>query len=178
VGGGLVVGAQIYHGAKPGESEVGHLRLDRSGATVESRCSGWAVDARVRELVHTASTGALARKVAADPGGEARHLGAAWRDGDALARRIVAETAEDLAFGLSHAVHLFHPHAIVLGGGLAGVGEPLRAAVAEALHRHTMEAFAPGLDVRLTALGPDAVPVGALTLAQERLRRSEAAGSA
>src|SRR6266571_620503 len=33
VGGGLVVDGNIYHGAAPGESEIGHLRLDRSGTT-------------------------------------------------------------------------------------------------------------------------------------------------
>src|SRR5262252_413372 len=40
VGGGLVVDGKIYHGATPGESEIGHVRLDRVGTTVESRCSG------------------------------------------------------------------------------------------------------------------------------------------
>src|SRR5882672_1590045 len=39
VGGGLVVEGKIYHGATPGESEIGHVRLDRGGATVESCCS-------------------------------------------------------------------------------------------------------------------------------------------
>src|SRR5262245_54143100 len=29
VGGGLVLDGKIYHGAKPGESEIGHVRLDR-----------------------------------------------------------------------------------------------------------------------------------------------------
>jgi len=50
VGGGLVVDGNIYHGAIPGECEIGHVHLDRNGATVESRCSGWAVDAKIREL--------------------------------------------------------------------------------------------------------------------------------
>ena len=50
VGGGLVAEDRIYHGTTPGESEIGHVRLDRKGTTVESRCSGWAVDARLREL--------------------------------------------------------------------------------------------------------------------------------
>src|SRR5881628_1090879 len=50
VGGGLVVDGKIYHGATPGESELGHVRLDRGGTILESRCSGWAVDARIREL--------------------------------------------------------------------------------------------------------------------------------
>jgi len=31
VGGGIVIGAQIYHGLAPGEAEFGHIRLDREG---------------------------------------------------------------------------------------------------------------------------------------------------
>ena len=54
---------------------------------------------------------------------------------------------------------------IILGGGLSGVGEPLRASVEGALRRFVMEAFAPGPRIALTALGEDAVPVGALKLA-------------
>ena len=114
-------------------------------------------------------SGPLARRVAADPGGEARHLAAALAEGDPLAARIVAEVAGDLAFGLSHAMHLFHPDVIVLGGGLSGLGEPLRAAVANGLKGFLMEALVPTIDVRLTALGADVVPVGALLLAADRL---------
>src|ERR1019366_5898219 len=129
VGGGLVVDGRIYHGAKPGEAEIGHVRLDRQGTIIEARCSGWAVDARIRELRVREPEGVLARLTGGMVGGEAKHLAAAWRQGDAAARRLLQETAEDLAFGLSHVVHLFHPEIIVLGGGLSGVGEPLRASV-------------------------------------------------
>ena len=73
----------------------------------------------------------------------------------------------DLGFGLSHVVHLFHPEIIILGGGLSGVGEPLRAAVESALRGFIMEAFAPGPAVSLAALSEDVVPVGALELARE-----------
>src|SRR5437867_2964353 len=48
VGGGLVVDGSIYHGATPGEAEIGHVRLDRTGLRVEERCSGWAVDEKIR----------------------------------------------------------------------------------------------------------------------------------
>jgi len=165
VGGGLVCGGAIYHGAPPGEVEIGHVRLDRAGSTVESRCSGWAVDRRIREWITERPECLLARLAGPQTGGEARHLGAALAAGDADARRILDETAADLAFGLSHAVHLLHPAVVVLGGGLALVGEPLRAAVAAALPGFLMEAFRPGPAVVLAALAEDAVPVGALLLA-------------
>jgi glucokinase len=168
VGGGLVVDGDIYHGATPGEAEIGHIRLDRDGTTVESRCSGWAVDARIRELAKTAPVGQLARKLKGSAGGEAKYLAEALSKGDSAAKKILDEIAQDLAFGLSHVVHLFHPTAIVLGGGLSKIGEPLRLAVQGALPKFVMEAFAPGLNIKLAALGEDSVPVGALELARDK----------
>lgn len=168
VGGGLVTEGKIYHGAAPGEAEIGHLRLDRNGTTIESRCAGWAVDARIRELNRQAPAGVLAHLAGSEARGEARHLAAALGQGDAAATRILCEVAEDLALGLSHVVHLFHPQVIILGGGLSGVGEPLRASVAAALVGFTMAAFQPGPEIRLAALGEDAVPVGALLLASAK----------
>jgi glucokinase len=175
VGGGLVVDGKIFHGATPGESEIGHLRMDRGGTILESHCSGWAVDARIRELMEREPDCLLARLLAnlllTPPGrgtlngGEAQYLSAALEQGDEHAVRILRETAADLAFGLSHVIHLFHPAVIILGGGLARVGEPLRSAVESALTPLLMEVFQPGPPIRLAALGEDAVPVGALRLA-------------
>jgi glucokinase len=170
VGGGLAVQGQIYHGAPPGEAEIGHIRLDRRGAIVESRCSGWAVDRRIRALVKRKPDSLLGRMIGTQRRGEARFLAAAVSQGDEDALRILRETAEDLAFGLSHVVHLFHPAVIIIGGGLSLMGESLRRAVAEALPQFMMQAFAPGPRVALAALGEDAVPVGALELARTARR--------
>ena len=162
VGGGLVVAGNIFHGARPGEAEIGHLRLDRAGTIVESRCSGWAVDARIRELKRLGRPSVLNSLVGDQSGGEARHLAAALEQGDAEAGRILRETAADLAFALSHVTHLCHPEVIVLGGGLSLVGEPIRSAVAEALPSWLMEVFRPGPIIKLATLREDAVPVGCL----------------
>ena len=164
VGGGLVLDGKIYHGATPGEAEIGHIRLDRKGTIVESRCSGWAVDARIRSLTTTQPASVLCTAADFGKGAEAKHLPRALNQGDAAAQSILRELAEDLAFGLSHVVHLFHPEVIVLGGGLSGIGESLRSAVARALTGFVMEAFRPGPQIALASLGEDAVPVGALLL--------------
>jgi glucokinase len=165
VGGGLVVDGKIYHGAKPGEAEIGHVRLDRGGTIIEERCSGWAVDAKIRAATREHPASVLARLTAAVQRGEARELSTALRENCPLAGSILGEVSEDLAFGLSHVTHLFHPAVIVLGGGLSLIGDPLRAAVEAALARFVMEAFAPGPRVVLAELREDAVPVGALLLA-------------
>lgn len=166
VGGGLIVGGEIFHGAKPGESEIGHIRLDKSGRIVESSCSGWAVDEKIRRAVSNDSTNRLAVQAGGVVGGEARFLKQALAENDPTARSILDETAEDLAFGLSHVTHLFHPEVIVLGGGLSLLGEPLRAAVAGFLPGFLMDVFIPGPQISLASLGEDSVPAGALVLAR------------
>jgi glucokinase len=163
VGGGLAIDRRIYHGLPPGECEFGHVRLDRNGATVESRCSGWAIDARIRE--RRRAGGVLDRLTASLQGGEAKALPEALRQGDQVAREIVTELADDLAFALSHVVHLFHPQTAILGGGLSLVGEPLRNAIEIALPRYLMKVFLPPPRIHRARLGEDSVPVGALRLA-------------
>jgi glucokinase len=174
VGGGLVHRHSIYHGAKPGEAEIGHVRLNQQGDSVESRCSGWAVDRRIRERCREQPDSVLARLTTGQTAGEATHLADALRQGDAVAIAILEETARNLAFALSHVTHLFHPEVLILGGGLSKVGELLRASVQRHLAPYLMTAFQPGPEVRLATLGEDAVPVGALLLAGKSLQQQAA----
>src|SRR5690606_16018329 len=51
VGAGFVIDKKIYHGSRNSEAEFGHIRLDKTGRTVESSCSGWAVDGKVRNAI-------------------------------------------------------------------------------------------------------------------------------
>jgi glucokinase len=166
VGGGLVIDRQVYHSLAPGETEFGHLRLDKTGRTLESSCSGWSVNEKIRKAAYAhpdSGLAALAREV---PGMEAKILLEAISKGDAYALRIFQDTMDDLAFGLSHVVHLFHPDTIVLGGGLSLIGEPLLKEVSGRLPAYLMDAFQPGPNIRLSALKQDAVPMGSLALAR------------
>jgi glucokinase len=173
LGGGLILKGRIYHGMAPGEAEIGHVRLDRSGATLESQCCGWAVDRRIRQLNEKEPQGLLAQLCRGQTGGEARHLLEAIEQGDRAARGVLQETTETMAFALSHVVHLFHPEVIVVGGGLSLIGEPLRAGIEHALPQFLMEVFRPGPPVRLAGLGEDVVPIGALELARQVAQTSQ-----
>ncbi len=166
VGSGIVLNKEIYHGAFPGEAEMGHIRLDKTGRTIESACSGWAVDKNIRDAVLHYPEGMLAKLVKEKgEGAEARSLAEAIRLNDAQAVEILDETCDDLAFGISHAVHLLHPEIIIFGGGLSFIGEPLRKLVAQKITKYLMSVFQPGPPIQLSLLKEDAVPIGALELA-------------
>ncbi len=164
VGGGLVIDGKIYHGDAPGEVEVGHLRLDPDGTTVEDRCSGWAVDRAIRAAIIDKPDSILAQLIGEEKSGEARHLAAALEQGDPLAQRLLDDVTDNLALALSHVTHLFHPQVISLGGGLSLVGDPLCRGIAARLPGFLMEVYGTGPQIKLAELGEDAVPVGALLL--------------
>ena len=166
IGGGVVMNEKIYHGALPGEVEIGHVRLTKSGTTLESQCSGWAVNKKIRSYVTENPNSFLAQQAAKQHGPEALLLKPALEHGDSAAQQLIASIADDLAFGLSHVVHLFHPQIIIIGGGLSLLGEPLRAAITGQLHQYTMAAFLPAPKIAIATLGENVVPVGALALAK------------
>jgi NADPH-dependent glutamate synthase beta subunit-like oxidoreductase len=76
------------------------------------------------------------------------------------------EWLSSVAFG--H-VKSISPRVIVLGGGLALLGEALRERVAGALPPLLMDAFRPGPTVRLAELMEDAVLAGSFAVAAQRL---------
>ena len=162
IGAGLVIDGSLYHGRPSGEMELGHVRLARGGGILEETSAGWALDAKVREAVAADPAGILAREAARTAGApSARLLPAALAAGDARAGEILRDAARFYAHALAHAVQLLNPDVIVLGGGVAAIGEPWREAVARQIEPLLMAPFRPGPPVRLAALGEDVVPVGA-----------------
>ena len=170
IGGGMVLHGAIYHGRTPGEVEVGHLRLDKEGNTLESKCSGWAVNEKVKAYVLQNPDSRLAQLAANNKAPEAFVLKPALEEQDEAARTILHEIADDTALALSHVVHLFHPDVLIIGGGLSLLGEHLRAPVAAMLPRYVMKAFLPPPPLQIAALGEQVVPVGALELAKAAVR--------
>jgi glucokinase len=166
IGGGMVIKGEIYHGKEPGEVEIGHLRLNKDGHTLESKCSGWAVDKKVKAFIDD-EPGSLLSKLAFDndaPG--ALLLPQALEKNDPAGKKIIDEVSDDLAFALSHVVHLFHPDIIIIGGGLSLLKEHLRQPIIEKLPKYLMQAFVPAPPVQMASLAENVVPIGALELAK------------
>lgn len=180
IGGGLVAEGRIFHGASPGEVEIGHLRLDRAGTITEELASGWSLDARVREAASRRPEGTLARilRQSGRTQGEARALEAAIAASDPDALEILDQTAENLAYALSHAIHLLNPERIVFGGGVSLLGEPLRNRIEKAIPRWLMREFHPGPTLILASLGEDSVLWGGICIAHQHFTQSTSATAA
>lgn len=169
VGGGMVIGDAIFHGALASETEIGHLTLPQSGQTVESLCSGWAVNKRLRTSASEQPNSWLARNINQFPGAEARILGNPSAREDSNCQAVIAEVSQTLAWAFSVVSALLSPARIVIGGGLSHLGDWFRDEIDGRLQGLLMDALRPGPQLRLAKLGEDVVPIGALALAQVAL---------
>ncbi len=172
IGGGLILNGEIYHGRSPGEVEIGHLRLDKEGNTLESKCSGWAVNKKIRAYIEKEPGSVIAKFAKDQSGPEAVFLRTALDENDKDALNIINEISDDLCLALSHVVHLFHPDILVIGGGISLMGEYLRKPILEQLPRYVMKAFHPLPEIGIAALGENVVPIGALELARTERQKT------
>jgi glucokinase len=165
VGAGLVVDKNIYHGAAAGETEFGHLRLNKEGLTVQDSCSGWAVNEKIKSAIKNNHSPILSSLSTNFPGNESAALAEALNQKDKVAIGIFEDTVDDLAFGLSHVIHLLNPDTIIIGGGLSLMGEVLKTGIESRIKKYLMDALHPGPKIQLATLKEKVVPIGAISLA-------------
>ena len=134
IGGGIVLGGEIYHGASDAAGEVGHMSVDYNGrlcacgsrGCVEAYASGPGIAARAAEGLAEGADSRLAA-IARNGRGRitARLVCEAAEAGDVYASRILTETACILAVAVSNLINLFNPDVIVIAGGVTAAGDRL-----------------------------------------------------
>ena len=152
IGGGLILGGKLFHGASDVAGEIGHTTIDSTGrrckcgnyGCLEAYASGPAIAERAREALAGDEASVLTERVNGDLGKlTARLVYDAAKDGDFLARLVVRDTARFLGTGLANLLNIFNPDTIVLAGGVTAAGEALFQPLQAELRRR---AFKPAVD--------------------------------
>jgi len=164
VGGALLLNGRLHHGAHWSGGEFGHLllttdpnaRLDAGGhrGTLEAYASGSGLMQTWRELSGNTNAAVTGEDIAAE----------ARRDSDGLAAQAIAQTGEYLGYGLVSLANALDPDLIVIGGGLASLGNALLAPARQVLQRRALPGPAQ-CPVVSAQLGLDASVIGAAALA-------------
>lgn len=173
VGAGYVSQKELFRGSSFFELELGHLRIGERLDPLQSLCSGWSIDERIRLHLkdHPQSEfSLLLHKLNCAGGFWGKAFDVAVREQNLDAVRILNEVARMYALGLSHASYLLNPSVIVLGGGVALMGEIWSDTVSQYLTEFMNTPLATTPAVKLSALEELVVPVGAALLALKRSR--------
>ena len=153
IGGGIVLGGEIYHGASDVAGEIGHMTIEANGrlckcgnqGCLEAYASGPAIAARAVEGIKGGAKTALPQYVAGDLSRiTAQVVYEAANDADAFALDVVHETAKLLGAGVASLVNIFNPNVVVICGGVTQAGEQLFGPLTSEVHRR---AFKPAWEV-------------------------------
>jgi glucokinase len=178
IGGGIVIGGEVYRGARGAAAEIGHTVLVRGGrlcgcgrrGCLEAYANASALVRAARARLRTRQRGTLHRLIGKDASKlTARVIGRAVGEGDGCASAALDETAGALASGLVSVVHLLNPERIVIGGGLAEIRGYV-ARVRTALMPQILPLSKKGFRVVKARFGNRAGVVGAGLLALDEAR--------
>ncbi len=169
IGGGVVLGGEIYRGPTGNGAELGHIVLNPDGprcgcgnpGCFEACASGTALGRMAREAAEDDPDGVIAR------GGATGHavVEAAHR-GDAVAQDLFARLGRWLGVGIASLANVFEVDAVVVGGGLVETGDLLLAPARRAAREFAYAPSARGIPPIVPAtFGGDAGKIGAALLA-------------
>ncbi|MEV4545990.1 ROK family protein [Micromonospora echinaurantiaca] len=164
VGASFVVGGTVLAGAHSAAGHAGHQPSPHAGS-LPCTCGGQG------HLEAIAAGPGLAGEYARRTGrpvDDLRSVAARAEDGDETARDVVALGGAAVGSAVGGLVNLLDPHAVVVGGGVTGLGAPWWQALRDAVRRETLPSLA-DVPVLASALGPDAPLLGAASLAWEVL---------
>jgi glucokinase len=177
IGGGLVLGGEVYRGSVGAGAELGHCVVELDGPRCQGQCpnrgcleavaSGTALAREARALARERPESGLGRALAAGKELTGMLTTELAHDGDAAAREAVERIGRRLGVGIANYVNVFNPEVVVVGGGVMGAGEmllaPARAEVAE-------RALQPSRDlvsIVPAGFGAEAGMIGAAVMALE-----------
>lgn len=160
VGGGIIIGGELYSGCDGRAGEFGHMVIESGGERCYCGRRGcYERYASVTALIAQTTAAADAHPESALAGMprpfDGRTAFVAMRNGCPTAAAVVARYIEYIAEGLENLVQLFRPDAIVLSGAITREGDALLA---------PLRARVTGTEVVISALQSRAGVIGAAAL--------------
>jgi predicted NBD/HSP70 family sugar kinase len=164
LGTGVIINGQILQGAISGASEFGHIVLYPDGKRCQCGNTGcWEQYASDFALCRRyAEQSGLTEEASANL--EAEGIVREARQGNALAHRVLIETAADLGLGFVSLVMAFNPEAILVGDYLAEAWDMIEETVWSVLRQRVPAYLLAGLRIAPLRHGADASLAGAVAL--------------
>jgi len=181
VGGGLIVGGEVYRGFFGSAMEIGHTVVNYQGGPCPCGGTGhlekWfateAIEKRLAQAVQEHPNCLIGQYSAISQRPTVEALFPAARDNDPVAQSILDDLLEMLAAALGTVSSLLVPEVIVIGGGMAQAGGILFTPLREKLSKYIAYpggAYIP--PIVPAALGPNATLIGAGAMALAEQHRA------
>jgi glucokinase len=180
IGGGLIMGGELYRGSLGAAGELGHVVIEADGprchgncpnrGCVEALASGTALAREARRIAHELPDSGLGLAQA-----EGRELAGPLvtelaHDGDEAALEVLRLIGSRLGVALANYVNIFNPEMIVIGGGVIAAGELLLAPAREQVAQRALPPSRDAVRIVAARFGVEAGMIGAAVMAIDGLK--------
>jgi glucokinase len=169
IGGGFVIDGRIHEGRHSHGAECGHIIIEMDGGRIcscgqaghlEAYASATALVRRAHEALDQSDQPSLLRQLDREAV-TSRAIAEAAAAGDAVADRLMKETARYLAVGAVSMMHTIDPDLILFSGGMINAGQPLLDEIRRNVRMMAFPIPAAKTRIEFAQLGGEAGFVGA-----------------
>jgi glucokinase-like ROK family protein len=172
IGAGMVINGQLFYGDGFGAGEIGHVVVVEGGercrcgnlGCLETVASSRALLKQAQQVA-AAETCSMLHQLAAAP--EQLTLDTvrqAFEAGDPAVAAMVAQAGGYLGVAIAYLIGTLNIHHVLIGGRLAGFGQPLLEAARQEMARRSLTTLVQDTRLELASLGLDIVILGAAAL--------------
>jgi glucokinase len=173
IGAGVIIDGAVLRIWNHIAGSLGHVIVDARGpkcacgaiGCVEALASGPALERRATEAADCNPKSKLAELSKHSTRLTGVEIAQALRENDPAAIEAVRETGWWLGAGIAAWCVIFRPTKVLIGGGIAAIGEPLLVAARQALVQVGQPSATKDVEIAAAALGSDAGVIGASALA-------------
>jgi len=181
IGGGLILGGELYRGATGAGAELGHTVIEIDGPDCQGNCpgrgcvetlaSGTALGREGKAAAERAPASALGKLLAEGEEIDGKVVTDAALAGDETAQAVFETIGSRLGVALTSFANIFEPEVFVIGGGVIAAGDLLLEPARRELAARALPPMK-RIPVVEAKLGSDAGMIGAAALARIELERS------
>jgi glucokinase len=174
IGGGVVVDGKLRLGAAGAAGEIGHVTVEPDGlpcscgsrGCLETVASGPALAGEALRLLRSGRAPRLREDLRGDEAAvDAERIARAAAAGDLDAHALIVRAARFLGIVVANLVTTLAPDAVLLAGGVAGLGAPLLDTVRATVRERVTLVPLDALEIAFSELGESAGVLGGLALA-------------
>jgi glucokinase-like ROK family protein len=185
IGSGIISNGLIHRGAQGSAGDIGHIQVLGETSEVcrcgkpgclEALAGGGAIGRDGGLLARSGRSPGLAAALRERGVVTARDVAEVAAGGDMAALELLQRSARLVGQTLAGLVNFFNPSIIVIGGGVAGAGDPYLATIRQIVYERSAPLATRDLDVRLSRLGHRAGVTGAASMVLDQLFSSQHLG--
>lgn len=173
IGAGIVCEGKLYRGSKGCAGDIGHVEVEGekelcpcgNRGCLEVVAAGPAMAKRAKQSARKRESELLFSILEEKGDITAKDVGNALAKNDQEAKKIVKESGLKIGKVASKLVNFYNPSLIVVGGGVANIGEYFISSIKEEILRHSTSLAVRDLDINKSEKNDEVAMIGAAAMA-------------